>query len=146
MKYLLDASTILPLVTRRGKELIREASRETLITTDLAIYETCNSLWKLSTFLKSISFDDAVDVAATLKDLAMRNLIQTIDFTRLSLSDALNKAYQEQLTFYDASYITAAASTEATLVTEDEKLRKAADKFVKTATYTDLESRIAARH
>ena len=145
MKYLLDASAILPLVTRRGKRLIPEASRETLITTDLAMYEACNSLWKLSTLLKSISFDDAVEVAITLKDLATRNLIQTIGFAKLELSNIFNKAHEEQLTFYDASYITAATSAEAILVTEDEKLRRVANKFVRTATYTDLETRISAR-
>jgi len=145
VNYLLDASAILPLVTRRGKLLIREASREALTTTDLATYEACNSLWKLSTLPKSISFHDAAHVAITLKDLAIRNLIQTIDFTKLDLPDTFNKAHQEQLTFYDASYITAATSKEATLVTEDEKLRRVANKFVKTATYTDLETRISAR-
>jgi len=143
VKYLLDASTLLPLVTRRGKQLIVEASRETLVTTDLAIYEACNSLWKLSTLLKSISLEDTVDVANTLKDLALRSLIQPINFAKLDLSQTLKRAHKEQLTFYDTSYITTAESTEAILVTEDEKLRKAASKFVKTINYTDLENRLA---
>jgi len=145
VKYLLDASALLPLVTRRGKQLIVEASRENLVTTDLAIYEACNSLWKLATLLKSISLEDAVDVATTLKDLAVRGVIQPINFTKLDFSRTLKRAYKERLTFYDTSYITNAESTEATLVTEDEKLRKAASKFVKTITYTDLESRLAQR-
>ena len=145
MKYLLDASALLPLVTRRGKQLIVEASREDLVTTDLAIYEACNSLWKLAKLLKSISLEDAVDVATTLKDLAMRSVIQPINFTKLDFSHTLKRAYTERLTFYDVSYITTAESTEAILVTEDEKLRKAASKFVKTITYTDLESRLAQR-
>jgi len=143
VKYLLDASALLPLVTRRGKQLVVEASRVTLVTTDLAIYEACNSLWKLSTLLKSISLEDTVDVANTLKDLALRSLIQHINFARLDFSHTLKRAYEEQLTFYDASYVTTAESTEAILVTEDEKLRKAASKFVKTITYTDLENRLA---
>ena len=143
MKYLLDASALLPLVTRRGKQLIREASRENLLTTDLSMYEACNSLWKLSTLLKSISLEDALDVATTLKDLALRGLIQPIDFAKLNFSSTFERAYKEQLTFYDASYIATAESTEAILVTEDEKLRKGASKFVKTITYTDLERRIA---
>jgi len=143
VKYLLDASALLPLVTRRGKQLIVEASRETLVTTDLAIYEACNSLWKLSTLLKSISLEDTVEVANTLKDLALRSLIQPINFAKLDFSHTLKRAYKEQLTFYDTSYITTAESTEAILVTEDEKLRKAASKFVKTITYTDLENRLA---
>lgn len=142
MKYLLDASALLPLVTRRGKQLIIEASRENLATTDLAIYESCNSLWKLATFLKTLSLEDAVDVATTLKDLITRNVIQPINFAKLDFSHTLNKAYKQRLTFYDTSYITTAEGIEATLVTEDEKLQKTASKFVKTITYTDLESRL----
>ncbi len=142
MKYLLDASALLPLVTRRGKQLIVEASRENLVTTDLAIHESCNSLWKLATLLKTISLEDAVDVATTLKDLITRNVIQPINFAKLDFSHTFNKAYRERLTFYDASYITSAEGIEAILVTEDEKLWKTASKFVKTITYTDLESRL----
>ena len=142
MKYLLDASALLPLVTRRGEQLIVEASKENLVTTDLALYEACNSLWKLATLLKSISLEDAVDIATTLKDLATRSVIQPINFTKLDFSQTLKKAHKERLTFYDASYIATAESTEAILVTEDEKLQKAASKFVKTITYTDLESRL----
>jgi len=143
VKYLLDASALIPLVTRRGKQLIAEASRENLVTTDLAIYEACNSLWKLSTLLKSVSLEDAVDIATTLKDLTSRSLIQPINFAKLDFSSALKRAYKEQLTFYDSSYIATAESTEAILVTEDEKLRRAASKFVKTMTYADLERTLA---
>jgi len=83
-----------------------------------------------------------VDVATTLKDLATRSVIQPINFIKLDFSQTLKKAHKEGLTFYDASYIATAESAEAILVTEDEKLRKAASKFVKTITYTDLESRL----
>jgi predicted nucleic acid-binding protein len=145
VKYLLDASALLLLTTGRGKQLIVEASRENLITTDLAMYEACNSLWKLATLLKTMPLEDAMDVATTLKNLVMRNMIQTINFAKLDFSHALNKAYKEQLTFYDASYIATAESTEAILVTEDKKLRKAAGKFVKTITYTDLADRLTQR-
>ena len=143
MKYLLDASALIPLVTRRGKQLIIEACRENLVTTDLALYEACNTLWKLATLLKTIPIEDAVNVAITLKDLAVRNVIQPADFTKLDFSQTLMTAHKERLTFYDASYITTAQSTEAILVTEDEKLRKTAKKFVKTITYTELENNLA---
>jgi len=52
-------------------------------------------------------------------------------------------ANEEGLTFYDASYVAAAESSEATLVSEDEKLKKTANKFVKTVTYSDLENKLA---
>ena len=145
MKYLLDASALLPLLTKHGKQLIIEASRENLVTTDLAIYEACNSLWKLATLLKTISIKEAIDVATALKDLTTKNIIQPINFTKLDFTNTLSKAYKKQLTFYDASYITAAESTQAILVTEDEKLRKTANKFVKTITYTDLETKLTRR-
>ncbi len=145
MKYLLDASALLPLVTRTGKQLLVEASREKLVTTDLAIYEACNSLWKLATLLKSISLEDAVDVSTTVKDLALRSVIQPINFAKLDFSNTFKRAFEERLTFYDASYIATAESTKAILVTEDKKLLKAASKFVDTITYADLESRLAQK-
>jgi len=125
-----------------GKQLIIEASREDLVTTDLAIYEACNSLWKLSTLLNSISIEDAVDIANTIKDLTVRGVIKLIKFTKLDFSNTLKIANKEGLTFYDASYIAVAESLEAILVTEDEKLKKIANKFIKTMTYSDLEEKL----
>jgi predicted nucleic acid-binding protein len=142
VKYLLDASALLPLVTRRGKRLIPDALRIELITTDLAMYEACNSLWKLATLLKTITLEDAADVGKALKDLTARNVIQTVNFTHLDFSHTLSIAHKERLTFYDALYIAAAKSKEAVLVTEDEKLRKVAGKFVRTIAYTRLENRL----
>ena len=138
MKYLLDASALLPLIIGHGKRLIAEASHDNLITTDLAMYEACNSLWKLAALLRSISLEDALVVATTLKDLVTRNLIQSIGFTSLDFSQTLKKSYEEHLTFYDASYISTAEGVGAILVTEDEELWKAASKFVKAITYSDL--------
>ena len=145
MKYLLDASALLPLVTNRGKQLIVEASRESLVTTDLAVYEACNSLWKLATLLKSISLEDAVDVATVLKELTVRNVVELIDYTKLDFSSTLRMAHKENLTFYDASFIKVAETMGAVLVTEDEKLEEAARKSVETITYEELEHVLAKR-
>jgi predicted nucleic acid-binding protein len=142
VKYLLDASALLPLVTRRGRRLIADVLRIDLITTDLAMYEACNSLWKLATLLKTITLEDAADVGMVLADLTARNVIQTVNFGNLDFSHTLGIAHKERLTFYDASYIAATESKEAILVTEDEKLRKAAGKFVKVLAYTRLENRL----
>jgi len=142
LKYLLDASALLPLVVRRGKQLIVEASSENLVTTDLAIYEACNSLWKLSTLMRSITIEDALETAITIKDLAVKGIIKPINFTKIDFSNTLQFANIERVTFYDASYIITARSTEATLVTEDEKLKKKASKFVKTITYSNFEEKL----
>jgi predicted nucleic acid-binding protein len=142
LKYLLDASALLPLVTRRGRQLIVEASHEHLVTTDLAVYEACDSLWKLSK-LKFISIKDAIDAATTLKDLTIRSIIKSMSFTELDFHSMFRIAHEEGLTFYDASYIVTAEVAEAILVTEDEKLQKTAGKFVKTISYADLEGRLS---
>ena len=139
MKYLLDASALVPLVTKAGKRLLIWAAHENIITTDLAIYEKCNSLWKLATQLKNISLKDALDTTATIKELIDKKVIQTVTFERLDLSRTLRIASEEELTFYDASYIIAAENAEAILVTEDKTLRRKASKHVKTTTYTNLE-------
>lgn len=143
MKFLLDASALLPLVTRSGKKLIAEAAHAELITTDLAIYEACNGLWKLATLLKTLTLKDAQDIATVLNELTAKNLIQTINFTSINLAQTLDIAQKAQITFYDASYISAAQNTKATLVTEDQKLLKAASKSVKTMSFTQLQNELA---
>ena len=74
---------------------------------------------KLATLIKVISLGNAIDVATTIKDLIARKMIQLIDVTNLDLPQTFNKAYKEQITFYDASYIISAKAMEAILVTED---------------------------
>ena len=143
MKYLLDASALLPLVTKRGKQLIAEASRENLVTTDLAIYEACNSLWKLATLLKSISIQDAINVATVLKEVTTRDLIGLVNYTELDFSSTFRMAYKENLTFYDTSFIKIAEGIGAILVTEDDKLKEVARKSVETITYKELEHVLA---
>lgn len=143
MKYLLDASALLPLVTRLGKELVSKASREYLATLDLGVYEACNSIWKLSTLIRSITLDEGIEIAGVLGELTGREVIHLVDVAGLQLQDTLRLAYHENLTFYDASYVTAAKHESAILVTEDAKLRESARKHVETIDLTSLEHRLA---
>jgi len=142
LKFLLDASALLPLVTRSGKKFIAEAAGVDLITTDLAIYETCNGLWKLATLLKTLTLKDAQDIATVLNELTAKNLIQAINFTSIHLAQTLDIAQKMQVTFYDASYITATQNIKATLATEDKKLFKAASKSVKTISFPQLQNEL----
>ncbi len=139
MRYVLDASALVPLIVGRGRRLIAEAPGTDLLTTDLAIYEACNALWKLARLLGQISLEDALDLAVTVKELAVRGIIEAFDFRRLDMARTLKMAHEECMTFYDASYIVAAESMEATLVTEDEKLQRAATRFVRAVTCSELE-------
>ena len=110
-----------------------------MLTTDLALYEACNGLWKIAALLKTISLADAFSVAAILEELASRNIIQTVSFNKLNFSKTIELACKEKLTFYDASYIVVAENSKATLVTDDGKLKKVAEKFVKTENYANFE-------
>jgi predicted nucleic acid-binding protein len=89
---------------------------------------------------RTTTFEDAADFGKALKDVTARNVIQTVNFTHLDFSHTLNIAHKERLTLYDASYIAAPESKEDALVTEDEKLRKAAGKFGRALAYTRLEN------
>jgi predicted nucleic acid-binding protein len=131
------------LATRSGKQLIAQATHANLITTDLAIYEACNGLWKLATLLKTIKLEDATRIASLLHELTAKNVIQTLCFTSIDLPNTLTIASDLKLTFYDASYIAAAQKTKATLVTEDQKLRKiAAGNSVTTMSFSQLQSEL----
>ena len=143
MKYLLDASALLPLATRTGKQLTAEAARADLFTTDLAVYEACNGLWKLATLLKTITPEDAADIAGILHELTARELVKTITFTVIDLPHTLSIAQKAKVTFYDASYIEVAQRISATLITEDQKLRKAASNSVKTMSFVQLQKELA---
>ena len=142
MKHLLDASVLVPLLNDLGEQLIVKAAEMQLLTTDLAVYEASNSLWKLSTLLKLIALEDAVEAVDVLGDLTARGVIRAIGFGELDLSSVLRLAGGEELTFYDASYIVAAETTGATLVTEDGKLKEVASKHVDTMTYTNFRHKV----
>jgi len=142
MSYLLDASALVPLLSEFGKQLIVKAAEIRLFTTDLAVYESGNSLWKLSTLLRSISLEDAAEVMGVLRDVTAREVIQATRFGDLDLARAVKMASKEGMTFYDSSYILVAEGRGATLVTEDRKLREAASKYIGTMTYTDFQRSI----
>jgi predicted nucleic acid-binding protein len=143
LKILLDASALLPLITQSGKKLITEASHTDFWTTDLAIYESCNAIWKLVTLLKTLTSKEAQNIIEVLKELTDKNLIKTTNFTNINLPNTLDIAQKLQLTFYDASYITASQNLKATFVTDDQKLLKAANKYTQTITFSGLQSELA---
>lgn len=142
MKILLDPSVLLPLITKSGKKLISEATNADLWTTDLAIYESCNGLWKLSTLLKTLTSTEAQDISAILTEVTEKKLIKTTNLTSINLPYTLEIAQKMQLTFYDASYITISQNLKATLATEDQKLLRAASKSVKTVSFSQLQNEL----
>jgi predicted nucleic acid-binding protein len=142
LKILLDASALIPLVTQSGKELIAQAENENLLTTDLAIYESCNGVWKLATLLKTLTRPEAQDIITTLSKLISKKIIQTVDYTTIDLAETLVIAQRTQTSFYDATYIAIAQPLQATLATEDQKLFKVARNSVKTISFAQLQDEL----
>ena len=143
MRYLLDASALLPLVTKLGRNLIARAVRDWVATTDLAIYEACNSLWKLSSLLGSLSLKEGMETLNVIRELTETDTIHLIGQSDLDLAATLTFTSEQKLTFYDASYVIIAEDHEATLVTQDEDLNKAARSRVEVIDYADLEHRMS---
>ena len=129
---------------KTGKLIIADSKKVNLCTTELGIYEACNGFWKLATLLKTVSPEDAAEMIAVLAELAKTNLT-IISFGGINLQKTLQIARQNQLTFYDASYVVASQEAHATLVTDDRRLCKAADKIVRSVTFKQFQDQIEKR-
>jgi predicted nucleic acid-binding protein len=103
-------------------------------TLDLAFYELGNTVWKMTYLRKAMSIEEAIivlnaliEVYGRMKGLRNRDVRTTLEI-----------ALKEGLTFYDASYIKVALENNLDLVTDDERLYRAASKYVKTFKSSEL--------
>jgi len=142
MRLLLDASALIPLLIDHGEKLLDIATEVSLHITDLTIYEVGNSLWKLTALLRTVSIEDAMELMEILTTVIRGKLVMIVHFNKLDLSRALRLALTERITFYDASYIVATEEINATLVTEDRKLKEKARKHINVITYDDLKAKL----
>jgi len=129
---LFDASSILTLVRELGEKAPDELLEGSTIS--LAYYELGNALWRECFLLKRINKEEAEKLLR-----AMFAIVQAMDVALIEnedeANDILKKAYDFNITYYDSAYIVQAYKTEKTLVTEDKKLAKAAEKSsIKTLT------------
>jgi predicted nucleic acid-binding protein len=92
-------------------------------TVDLALYELGNVIRK-EVVRKQISQDEGI----TLLEFVSR-IISLMEILKIGLSnEVLKLAVESNLSYYDASYLSASISLNEILVTEDEKLRGGAVK------------------
>lgn len=131
--YFYDASSIVNLI-KRG--LIKPFSNG--ISLDLALYESLNAIWKEYQLLKKLDKDSAslfVDIIE-----AVFNVVRVLSIRGLE-KEIFNLASKEGLTIYDASYLYIALKNRFILVTDDEKLKNKASKYVKVVTSSELASK-----
>ena len=124
--FLFDASSILISVKEFGEkaiEILPEGS-----TVSLAFYEVGNAIWKESSLFGRIAEGEALEILRTVFAIIERmNVIDLSGDGDLGVK-ALALAGRFNLTFYDAVYLAAAQKYGGILVTEDERLKKAAEK------------------
>ena len=114
MKYLLDTSSLYPLLIRLRGGILDYSDH--LCVLDLTLYEVGNVIWKeyKRGFIKDI--ESMVDL---FEEFLSSVSIMSI---RSSLGEILSLAIGEDLTFYDASYLYMSRKLGYKLVTEDSKL------------------------
>ena len=133
---LFDASSIFRLVRE-----LRGAAPDELLegsTISLAHYELGNAVWRECFLLKRISREEAEKLLR-----AMFAIVQTMEVTSVDREDEamdiLGKACDFNMTYYDSAYVAQAHKSKKVLVTDDNKLAKAAQKIgVKTLTSNEL--------
>jgi predicted nucleic acid-binding protein len=121
---LLDANSII-LLTRAG--WIPESDDETVVaSTGIAAYELGNAVWKDLHIFKRLSKEEAELLLTTFhKTLSRIKIDPQSELTERI--EVLRNSDNLGISYIDSSYLTSAIRFEATLVTEDKGLRRAAD-------------------
>jgi len=131
-----DASSIYTLVKHKGGDSSK--TLRTSATTALAAYELGNAVWRETHLLKLLTEDEAKELIGLIYSLLETMTIIPFE-PRRDGGATLESALATDLSFYDASYLSAAIKTGYTLVTEDKRLAKSATKIgVRTISWRDL--------
>jgi predicted nucleic acid-binding protein len=135
MRFLLDASSMLQLIKKLEEDMAVRTLSEGCVL-DLGKYEVGNALWKEHILRHTITEDEFDEFFRLLASVITHTKIIRVEAQ--DLPGAAKIAAKEKITFYDASYVEAARGQDLVLITEDEKLAKAASKYAETGTAVDL--------
>jgi predicted nucleic acid-binding protein len=121
VKRVFDASSIF--------EIAKQANASPLINgyvLYLTVYELGNILWKHTALTNSLSVEEAEETRQIVN-----KMLQTMNLQPESNIDHETSviASKHHISYYDASYIQAAKSLNAELITEDKRLAKAATSY-----------------
>lgn len=130
-----DASAIVNLLLTQGSSALDSAKGNDVL--DLTLYEVGNALWKLSTLRGKISAAEADSLQSVLVRTATShmNLVRVSEVDHISVS---RLARTEKISYYDASYISAAVEKKREIITDDARLAKIASKFVSVKGSSEL--------
>jgi predicted nucleic acid-binding protein len=122
-RYLFDANAIYRLIRECPEEAVDKLSGEATI--GLAYYELGNALWRETHLLKRISVEEAEKSLSLMFAMLARMEVTGVDGEQGT--EILQTAHKSNLTFYDSAYLVEAKKTSKILVTDDNKLAKAAE-------------------
>jgi predicted nucleic acid-binding protein len=122
-QLLFDSNIIYRLIREVPESALKKLDEGSTI--NLAYYELGNALWRETFLLKRINIEEAKKSLDLMYSLLDSMQVTSID--NPTGSEVLQRAYESHLTFYDAAYLVEAKKSGKTLVTDDNKLAKAAE-------------------
>jgi predicted nucleic acid-binding protein len=121
-RLLFDANVIYWVIREcpeKALDMLMEGS-----TISLAYYELGNALWREAHLLKRVSIEEAEKSLSLMYAMLVRMQVEEVDSEGIEI---LQTAHKCNLTFYDSAYLVEAKKTSKILVTDDNKLAKAAE-------------------
>ncbi len=122
-----DASVYAPLIATCGRALLDTVKQLRFVVLDLTIYEVCNVFWKEHRKLNRIGREEAVQACRAAKSLTRYMRVYSIG--DLCVGDVMKIAIENNITFYDASYIALARVLQARLASEDKDILNVAPSY-----------------
>ncbi len=135
MKYLLDASSLVLLIKKADVQSTIKSLQDSLIL-DLTYYELGNVIWKESTLTRFLTPKEGENLGRIAEDVIAK--IEHADSEAGAFPKILEIAQNENLSFYDSSYVYSAREKGLALVTEDKGLKAKARKYVEVSTIAAL--------
>jgi predicted nucleic acid-binding protein len=122
-RLLFDANAIFRLIRECPEKAMEKLMEGTTI--NLAYYELGNALWREAHLLKRISIEEAEKSLSLMYAMLVRMKVVEVDGEQGI--EILQTAHKYNLTFYDSAYLVEAKKNSKILVTDDNKLAKAAE-------------------
>jgi predicted nucleic acid-binding protein len=122
-QLLFDSNAIYKLIRETPDKVLDRLMEGTTIY--LAYYEIGNALWRECLLLRRISIEEAEKSLSLMYSMLARMQVALLNDEKGN--EVLDAACKFNLTFYDSAYLVEAKKNNKILVTDDNKLAKAAE-------------------
>lgn len=128
--YLFDASSIFEAISRNRIELLVKN-----YTIELAKYELINILWKRLFLERDVSKEECDHIIEIIKNTLKLMHLLNINCNEKETFDLASKL---EITIYYASYVYYAKKLNLKLVTEDQKLKRKIENYIKVCSIEEI--------